>query len=152
MLLLLFVELNGKSQESKRICPRAWRFRSSLLVPETTITRRAANLARKGGQRGFQSSGGARKGPRAGSRDVCFPPLALRFFFFFALPPKKKLNSISFPPKNPLTTAPAMRAGRATTAERRPATAVGRTAATREARAKAIVSIRGGERGEGRVD
>ena len=101
MLLLLFVELNGKSQESKRICPRAWRFRSSLLVPETTITRRAANLARKGGQRGFQSSGGARKGPRAGSRDVCFPPLALRFFFFFALPPKKKLNSISFPPKKP---------------------------------------------------
>jgi len=42
-----------------------------------------------------------------------------------------------------LTTAPATRAGRATAAERRPATAVGRTAAMREARAKAILWIRG---------
>ena len=69
-------------------------------------------------------------------------PPALASFFRPSSSMKRKTTNQSR--KKSLTTAPATRAGRAATAERRPATAVGRTAATREARAKAIVWIRGG--------
>ena len=101
MLLLLFVELNGKSQESKRICPRAWRFRSSLLVPETTITRRAANLARKGGQRGFAVKRRGTEGASSRKQGRLLPASGPTLFFFLRSPTKKKTKFNLFPPQKP---------------------------------------------------
>lgn len=74
------------SREARETSPRASRFRSFLRARATTITRRASKVARKGGKRGFQPSGGGGKGLGRKARrchPLCLPSGPL----FFVLVP-----------------------------------------------------------------
>ena len=98
-----------QQQKERNHPPRAWRSRSSLRAPETTITRRVSKLARKGGKRGFQSSGGGREGGKKGRQDVAcsallapLPALALFFFVSSSMKTKTK-NRQSIPEREKKT-------------------------------------------------